>query len=251
MHDDATITAIHLSPSNELHSFNIDEYEKESFAPILAESKQLDQKITTIFKPSNDIDADVAGMANKGEYDLLLVGFQQSIFEGSFLGKLLGFTARIINPDRFIDKVKGKEKLFENTPFNERTQVILSKTEVPVGILIDKNLPVIRRVFVPVLDASDEFLLAYAERLVRNVSARITIVDMAGEVRTSENMNNWIKNMQVKFPGSLSIASNLKIERRFLLQFDLMLISVDGWKKLLTAQSLWLSYTPSNLILKP
>ncbi len=251
MNDDAAITAVHLSPSNELHSFNIDEYEKESFAPILAESKNLNQQIKTVFRPSNDIDVDVAGMANKGDYDLLLVGFQQSIFEGSFLGKLLGFTARVINPGRFIDKVKGKEKLFEHTPFNERTQVILSKTEVPVGILIDKNLPLIRRVFVPVFDASDEFLLAYAERLVRNVSARITIVDMAGDVRASKHMNDRIKNLQVKFPGSFSLAADLKIERRFLQQFDLMLISVDGWKKLLTAQSIWLSYTPSNLILKP
>ncbi|MBC7511018.1 MAG: hypothetical protein H7320_20070, partial [Ferruginibacter sp.] len=45
--------------------------------------------------------------------------------------------------------------------------------------------------------------------------------------------------------------TGVKIERKILQQFDLMLISVDGWKKLLTAQSVWLNFTPSNLILKP
>ncbi len=68
------------------------------------------------------------------------------------LGKMLGFTARIINPNRFINKVTGKEKLFENTPLDERTQLILSKTEVPVGMFIDKSLSIIRRVFIPVFD---------------------------------------------------------------------------------------------------
>jgi Kef-type K+ transport system membrane component KefB len=249
--EDASITAMHLSPSNELHAYNIDEYEKESFAPVIAESKHLNQKIITLFKPSNDIDSDIAGIANKGEYDLLLVGFQQSIFEGSWLGKALGLTARIINPRRFINKVKGREKLFENMPFDERTQLILSKTEVPVGILIDKNLSVIRRVFVPVFDADDAFLFGYVQKLISNTGSRVTLMDMSGNIRQDEMLKASVKEIEKSSPGHISILSEVKIERKFLQQYDLMLVSVDGWKKLLAAQSLWLSYTPSNLILKP
>jgi hypothetical protein len=55
-------------------------------------------------------------MLHSGDYDLLLVGLGKSIFEGSLLGKVIGFTTRIINPDRLIDKFKGKEGLFENSP---------------------------------------------------------------------------------------------------------------------------------------
>ena len=247
----ATVTAMHLSPSNELHAYNIDEYEKESFAPVIAESKHLNQKITTLFKPSNDIDSDIITVANKGSYDLLLVGFQQSIFEGSMLGKALGFAARIINPDRFINKVRGKEKLFENTPFDERTQMILSKTEVPVGILIDKNLSGIRRVFIPVFDSTDEFLFTYARKLITNAGARITLMDMTGNIRQDAILVASLKAIEASLPGNISILSGIKIERKILQQFDLMVISVDGWKKLLAAQSVWLSFTPSNLILKP
>ena len=249
--ENSSITAMHLSPSNELHAYNIDEYEKESFTPIIAESKHLNLQITPLFKASNDIDSDIAGVANKGDFDLLLVGFQQSIFEGSMLGKVLGFTARIFNPSRFINKVTGKEKLFENTPFEERTQLILSKTEVPVGIFIDKNLSIIKRVLIPVFDAADEFLIGYAHKLIRNAGARITLIDMTGNIKNDANIIASLKAIENSLPGNISILSGLRIEKKFLQQYDLMLISVDGWKKLLTAQSLWLNYTPSNLIIKP
>ena len=247
----ASITALHVSPSSELHSFNIDEYEKESFAPILAESRSLNQKITTFFKASSDIDADIAIEANKGDFDLLLIGFQQSIYEGSLLGKILGLGARVINPHRFISKVKGKEKLFENAPFDERTQLVLSKAEIPVGILIDRNLSVIKRVFVPVFEIPDVFLISYAEKLVRNTGAKITLIDMNGQVKDAELIARPLREMEKTLPGMISISSGLVIDRKFLLQFDLMLISVNGWKKLLAAQSAWLNHTPSNLILKP
>ena len=248
---EATVTAMHLTPSNELHAYNIDQYEKNSFAPIIAESKHLNQQITTLFKPSNDIDSDIVSAANKGNYDLLLVGFQHSIFEGSLLGKVLGLASRIVNPDRFINKVRGKEKLFENTPFDERTQLILTKTEVPMGIFIDKNMPAVKKVFIPVFDAADVFLFKYAQKLIVNAGAKITLVDMTGNIREDSTIIGSLKEIEAALPGNISILTGVKIERKILQQFDLMLISVDGWKKLLTAQSVWLNFTPSNLILKP
>ncbi|MES2892923.1 MAG: cation:proton antiporter [Bacteroidota bacterium] len=248
---DAEITAMHLSPSNELHAFNIDEYEKESFKPIIAESKNLHQRIQTIFKASGDTDADIATIANRGDYDMLLIGFQQSIYEGSWLGKVLGLPARMINPNRFINKVTGKEKLFEGNPFNQRMQLILSKTEIPVGILVDRHLSSIKKAFVPVFDELDQFLFFYAEKFLHHVGARITLVDMAGDASQHTPAAEWIRESQVKFPNQVTLGRNLKMEKRFLQQFDLVLISLDSWKKLVTAQSDWINFTPSILILKP
>ncbi|MGQ3013929.1 MAG: cation:proton antiporter domain-containing protein, partial [Flavobacteriales bacterium] len=137
LNGNASVTAMHLTPAGDINNYNMEEYEQESFAPVIAESEALQQPITTLFKASSDIDADIADVANKGDYDLLLVGLGQSIFEGSLLGKVLGFTTRIINPDALINKFTGKEKLFENSPFDERTRLILAKSQVPVGILVD------------------------------------------------------------------------------------------------------------------
>jgi Sodium/hydrogen exchanger family len=118
----STITAMHLTLSDEVHSYNIEEYEKDRFLPLFQESKVLKQEITTLFQATVDIETNITEIANNGEYDLLLVGLGKSIFEGTLLGKVLGFTTRIINPDRLIDKFTGKEGLFENSPFDERTR---------------------------------------------------------------------------------------------------------------------------------
>src|SRR5690606_18178030 len=143
----ASVTAMHLSLSTELHQHNIDEYEKKSFHEVLQESRKLNQQVTTLFKPSNDIDADIVEVANKDDYNLLLIGVGQSIFEGSLLGKILGFTTKIINPDRLIDQVTGRDSIFENSPFDERTRLITSRSTVPVGVLLDKKLEHLDHVF--------------------------------------------------------------------------------------------------------
>jgi Kef-type K+ transport system membrane component KefB len=143
LNGNAAITAMHLTSSNEIHHFNAKESETESFAPIIQESEVLDQKITTLYKASNDIDADIAEVANKGNYDLLLIGVGQSIYEGTLLGKILGFTTKIINPEKLINQVTGKENLFESSPFDDRTRTILGKSDTSVGIL----LCLVKRIF--------------------------------------------------------------------------------------------------------
>jgi len=144
--------------SDEMHAYNLEEYEKETFEPILKESKKLNQDITTLFKATGDMETDIADIAKEGQYDLVLVGLGKSIFEGTILGKVLGFTSRIINPDRLLDKFKGKEGLFENSPFDDRTRLIISKTKTPLGILIDKDLHQVNKVFVGVYAIGDVFL---------------------------------------------------------------------------------------------
>jgi hypothetical protein len=41
------------------------------------------------------------------------------------------------------------------------------------------------------------------------------------------------------------------MKKEFLLRQDIMVISLDSWKKLVDSQSTWLSNIPSVLILKP
>ncbi|WP_094167132.1 cation:proton antiporter, partial [Flavobacterium psychrophilum] len=62
--DVSTITAMHLSVSDEMHGFNLEDYEKEAFIPIIEESKLLNQDINTIYKATVDIETDIAEIAN-------------------------------------------------------------------------------------------------------------------------------------------------------------------------------------------
>ncbi|RTY91313.1 cation:proton antiporter [Flavobacterium sp. GT3R68] len=246
----ATITAMHLTFSDEIHSFNMEENEKDSFHPIIEESEVLDQKITTIFKATIDIETDIADIANHGEYDLLLVGLGKSIFEGTLLGKVLGFTTRIINPDRLIDKFIGKEGLFENSPFDERTRQIISKSKMPLGILVDKDLHDVKHVFMPVFGLDDAFLIDYVQKLIYNNDSHISILDMNGQIKNNFVIANAIEALEHKYPNNISMIANV-VGNKFLTEQDLMLISLDSWKSLVNSQSGWLSDIPSILIIKP
>jgi Kef-type K+ transport system membrane component KefB len=247
----STVTAMHLSLSDEMHTYNPEELERKRFSPIIEESKLLQQEITTIFKATVDIETDISDIANQGDYDLLLVGLGKSIFDGTLLGKVLGFTTRIINPDRLIDKFTGKEGLFENSPFDERTRQIISKTKMPLGILIDKDLQDVKQVFIPMFTTEDAFLLDYAQKLIRNSDSNISVSDSNNLIYSNEIMQQAISSIEEKYPKNIAHMEERIMKKEFLDKQDLMIISLESWKKLVDSQSIWLTNVPSVLILKP
>ena len=248
--ENALITAMHLTPTTEINQINIVDYEKESFVPVLEEAQIINQTVSTFFKASNDIDSDIVKTANQGDFDLLLIGLGQSMFEGSFLGKILGFTTRIITPDRILNSLVGKENIFEESIFDDRTRQILMKSEVPVGILVDKKFSNADIIFVPIFDKSDAFLITYAQKLIRNNEAQVTVLDSTGLIKNNSEIKEMIRAIEQQAPNHISIMNEQKIEKEFLLQQDLMLVSLNSWKKLVETRSLWLSNTPSTLIIK-
>lgn len=92
-----------------------------------------------MFKPTLDFDKEIIDTANQGDFDLLIVGMGQSMYEGSFLGKLLGFTTKIINPEKLYHTLTGNEKILDNG-FDDRTNAIIRSTKMELGIFADKGL---------------------------------------------------------------------------------------------------------------
>lgn len=248
--DTSSITVMHLSLSDEVHVCNIEDKEKNSFHSIIEESQLLKQDITTVFKATVDVETEIANVANQGDYDLLLIGLGKSIFEGTILGKVIGLTTRIINPDRLIDKFTGKEGLFENSPFDERTRQIISKTKMPIGILIDKELQQVNRVFIPIFSLEDSFLIEYAQKLIYNNNSEVILLDVNGHLNTNFVMKSAIDSLEQKYPNNIGLITDKIIKKEFLTQQDLILISLESWKRLVDSRSIWLSHVPSVLILK-
>jgi len=246
----SSITAMHLTLSDELHSYNLEEYEKEQFKPIVQESKVLNQNISTLFQATVDIESNIVEIANTGDYDLLLIGLGKSIFEGTLLGKVLGFTTRIINPDRLIDKFTGKEGLFENSHFDERTRQIISKTKMPLGILVDKELQQVNQIFIPFFSVEDAFLMDYAQKLIHNNNSQILILDVNTHLKTNFLLQSAVQSLQEKYGDRITLVEDTIIKKELLALQDLMIISIESWKSLVDSQSNWLSNVPSVLIMK-
>jgi len=248
--ENASITALHVSLSNDLNQYNAEEYERESFKYVESEAAELNQPVVTLFKPTVDIDKEITDTANAGNFDLLLIGIGRSVFEGSLLGRVLGFTTKLINPERLYETITGKEPLFENTVFDERTRQLIKTSKVPVGIVIDKNLEELNTVFVPIFSIHDSFLLVYAQKLIHHSETKVIILDTMGVINTHPELKESIRMIEQVAPNHISLESQRKLDKEFMSQQDLMLISHDSWKKAVESQSIWLTHTPSVLIMK-
>ena len=246
----SVITAMHMSKSDELHGFNLEEIEKESFVPLFQESKKLGVDLLSVFKVTNDIETEIADVANNGEYDLLLVGLGKSIFEGSLLGKVIGFTTRIINPDRLIDKFKGKEGLFENSPFDERTRQIVTRTKTPLGILIDQDFEKLDTIFVPIIKSDDVVLIDYVQKMIFNNNSKINFLDTNGFIKNNFVMQSAVATLLQKFPANITVVTEGDLNNAFFQEQDLTLISLESWKSVIDNNVSWLDEVSSVLIMK-
>jgi Kef-type K+ transport system membrane component KefB len=247
--ENSSVTALNLSPSNELNQYNEDEYKKGTFAPILDEAEILNQKLIPIFKVSHNIETDIAEYANKGEFDMLLIGIGQSIFEGTLLGNILGFTTKIINPDTIINQLTGKENLFDYSPFDERTRSILTKCNISMGILVDKGLNEINTIFIPMYDEKDLFLIKYAQKFINNLGAQVTILNLSKKSKNHVKLEEAIEDIQQVSPEHISILTEDLIDNAFVGKQQLFIISINSWKMLINENNSWLSEIPSTLII--
>lgn len=249
MNGNKSITAMNIAPVDEMHAYDINEYEEAQFKNVIETSHDLKLEVTTLFKASTDIENDLTSISNKGNYDLLLIMLGKSMYEGSLLGRLLGFTTKIINPEKLLNTVKGKGNIFNNSPFDDFTLQILDKTNIPVGIMVEKDFTSADKVFVPIFNLSDFYLLEYAKRLINNNNSQIIILDAAGQIRNNIEVKELIRGIEQVAPNHITLYNEKKIEKEFLNGQDLMLISSKSWKNLIDTKSLWLSDIPSTLII--
>ena len=249
MNGNKSITAMNIAPIDELHAYDIENYEKELFENVIETSNELKLEVTTLFKASTDIENDLINITNKGNYDLLLVMLGKSIYEGSLLGKLLGFTTKIINPEKLLNTVKGKSYIFNASPFDDFTLGILDKTNVPVGVMVNKKFESADKIFIPIFELNDFFLVEYAKRLINNNDSQVIILDAAGQIRKNTEIRELIRNIEHIAPNHITLYNEKTIEKDFLQSQDLMLISSKSWRNLIDSKSLWLSDIPSTLII--
>lgn len=237
-----SITALHLSPGNLFNKYKIDDYERESFRPIIKESNFLNKKITPIFRVSEKIEMDIIEEANKGNYDLLLMGIGHSIFEGSTLGNILRYTLTVFNPDWLLKKLRN-ENSADHILFDDRTRKILLRTKIPVGILFNKGFKNINKILIPLFTANDAFVLDYGKKFLNKSNAQVTVWEAhgIGVINPASKEPIQLTEQIVKDRKNLTFIN--KIEN--IQQYDLLLVSAEGWKN-----QEFFSKPPSVLILR-
>jgi len=242
----ASLSALHLEPSNELHQFNIREVERDSFKPIKREANKYNLELQTHFKPTLDFEKEITDTANQGEYDLLIIGMGKSIYEGSFLGKLLGMTTKIINPEKLYHTLTGSS----DNGFDDRTNTIIRSAKMELGIFADKGLKKVDDVVILVLENNDDFLINYAQKMIHNNESRVVLIDYHEKIKQNLPFKENIRAIEQQAPNHIALFTKEHITELFLQSMDLLIISIDGWKNLIENKPDWLAQVPSVLIVR-
>ncbi|MBL7911531.1 MAG: cation:proton antiporter [Bacteroidia bacterium] len=244
------ISALHLEPSNELHQYNIREVERDSFKPIKREANKYNLAVQTQFKPTLDFEKEIIDTANQGDYDLLIVGMGQSMYEGSFLGKIIGITTTIINPEKLFNTLAGNEKIIGNNGFDNRTNAIVRSVKMELGIFADKGLKKVDDVVIIMLNNEDEFLMNYAQKMINNNASRIMIIDYYDKIKQSLTIKETIRAIEHHAPNHIALYPKENLTADFLQNKDLGLLSLGAWNYFIENEPEWLAHVPSLLILK-
>ena len=244
------VSALHMAASSDLHQYNIREIERDSFRPVKKEADKYNLTIQTLFKPTLDFQKEIIETTNQGEYDLLIIGIGQSIYEGSFLGRLLGITSKFINPEKLFNTITGKEKLLADKDFDDKTNMILRSIKSPVGVFVDKGLRKVDDVILIAFSNNDLLLLPYAQKLIHNNESRVIVIDYNDVVKQNAVFKEGIRSIEQTAPNHIALYGREKINKEFLEKTDLIILGIDAWEEFIRLEQEWFSHVPSVLILK-
>lgn len=241
------ITAIHIAPSNGLSQINTEQIEKESFKPIVNAANNLDRKLISFFKVSNNFQTEVVEFANQGNYDFLLMDSEESIFYGTLLGRVLGFTTKIINPEKLLNTVRGREPLLETSIIDLNTRTIEKKTKMPVGILLDKEIKKFDNILFIYFDKEDVYLNKYSKKFIDNEYSLVTILDYIPNDKSS--IKQSLSTYEETYLDSINIITYKDISENLIASQDLIIVSFKNFNKLFQLKKDWLNSIPSVLII--
>lgn len=249
MNGNASVVATHFYNVDEMGRLNSIDYENNSFALINEESELLNQKFLAQFKAATNIQTSIAKMANEGDFDLLLIGIGQPVFDDGVFAKIIGYTNKIMTPEKLIQQVAKKDIRSENLFFDQRTNEVLQNSNVPVGIFINKSKCSFENIIIPVLSDLDYYILHTAQQFIHNSASQVTFVDYSNLIKENRNFNEQIRIIEQAAPNHISIVSKHGASEELFEKQDLILISPNSWKTAIDLKKNWLQQNISILIL--
>lgn len=247
------VTMLFLTSDNNMDMNHVDEEGQEMFSKIKQEAEKISQPFHSLFALTSEESSKIVKTANDGRYDFLLLEVTSSMFDGNLLGNILNLSTQIFRlPHKaLLQLFHRKDKISSlSMPNEERLLRIISKSDVPVGIFLDKGFINARNVFVLIMDEDDIFLGDYLLRLVYNTYARITLLDKVGIMDNSIEFNRYAREIKAINPYLFTTwMPEMSVTDTFLIKQDLLIISLKSWNRLQNSDFEWKTNLPSTLVI--
>lgn len=212
------ITAIHLTPSSEVHPTNAVVFEREGFGPLKATATELGIKVHTRYKATDEVQNEITRTANKENFDLLLLGSARSVFTENILG--------------------GKVKK------------IINDCTCNTGIFIDREFTKPKRILALVPPPGDELYEAVLKSLYLNPSVEsLSMTSLLTNIEARNDLQNLLAPSEKTEIHYIPFNILMNPERSPRDSYDLMVVALTGWKMLVSRQTWQIENLPSVLIL--
>ena len=244
------VTVLHITPGTDTNPIYGEQFAFESFKGVLNEAETLNIPIDTEYKVTDNIEQGIVKSANHNNFDFLLVGAGVSLSGIPFLKESALF-GRIKWLNKFINNVSKNQVFFyPGSLIKDKTRYFIENSNCSVGVFVNRGFVGITSTIVLLQKESDEFLLRYARRLLKNNSlVTIQIVDINKLAVSSEVIRKGIHELKQQFPDVVKVNKVSRLSSSFLSKYSFMLISYQAWNLLSESENKELSNIPSTLII--
>lgn len=244
------VNVLHITPGTDINPIQSEQYATKSFESIINEANSLQLPIETEYKINDNIEGCIVKTTNNFNYDFLLVGAGVALSGISFNTTRKIFT-RTLWLNRFLNKIYKTQAIFyPGTLIKDKTKYFIENANCSVGVFVDRGFSKITTTMILLQDETDDFLIRYAKRLLRNNSdVSIFIIDLNGILQKAPLASQNFEALQKEYPNRIKNIKSSKNNASIIARFSLLLISYKGWTQLLESGRGELSSIPSTLII--
>lgn len=232
------VTMLYVSEGNHLYQHESEEIEEQKILDDFRnEMNILNYNFNIVTKVSNNFSKSVVKYANNEDFQFILINDKNRSDEYMFFDLLYSNIQKIINlPYNLLGKF-GQNKKLSNTisaPFDDSITTIISKTDASVGIFIEnKQLPSVKKVFSFIMDEDDTFMGPILEKIAENTNIQFLVWDSIQLANESIELTASLKNIKNRNPYFYQEwNSNRLLDLDIVKQYDLIIVSLKGWKKI-------------------
>ncbi|MDD4969025.1 MAG: cation:proton antiporter [Paludibacter sp.] len=244
------VSVLHITPGTDTNPIYGEQFSVDSFKGIKDEAAVQNIPLETEYKVTDNIELGIVKSVNYNNYDFLLVGAGISLsgipfFKESPLFQNIKWLNKIVNSIS-----KQQTFFYPGTLIKDKTRYFIENSNCSVGVFINRGFEKITSTLVVLHDESDEFLLRYARRLLKNNSdITINIIDTNKLAATSELIRESIHELRKQFPAEVRVNKLTKLNSTILSKNSFMLISYHTWNLFSTSDKKELKNIPSTLII--
>jgi hypothetical protein len=162
------VTVLHITPGTDTNPIYGEQYSVESFKGVKDEASSLNIPIETEYKVTDNIELGIVKSVNYNNFDFLLVGAGVSLSGIPFFKESTMF-GNIKWLNKIINRVSKEQAFFyPGTLIKDKTRYFVEHSNCSVGIFVNRGFTAINTTLVMLHGETDDFLLRYARRLLKN-----------------------------------------------------------------------------------